>query len=293
MKYVSYVHNGIESYGALYNGAVYPARELSRGAPGSLLEFIIDGAEFDRDAASFANASPIPLSNIKLRAPIPTPRREIICLGKNYADHANEVKVTAPSGGALPSEPVYFGKSALSVIGCGDTIPLHENVTSMLDYECELAVVIGKKCVDIRVEDAYDYVFGYTVLNDVTARDLQTKHGQWYLGKGLAGFCPIGPVIADRREIPFPDRLSIRSRVNGEPRQDANTRSMIFTIPYVISQLSHGFGLYPGDIIATGTPAGVGHGFDPPKNLRRGDTVECEIEGIGVLVNTVGGGADE
>ena len=290
MKYLTFEYAGRETYGALHNEKIYPAREIfGGGSPGTLAGFIERGMTIDAAAIKRSDATPLAMSDIKLKAPIPSPRREIICLGKNYLDHVNEIKSTAPKGGGVPSAPVYFGKSARSVIGGGEIIPTHENVSSMLDYEAELAVVIGKECVDINDEDAFEYIFGYTVLNDVTARDLQARHGQWYLGKSLAGFCPVGPVIADKNEIPFPDRLNIRSYVNGELRQDSNTGAMIFGIPFIISQLSRGFGLFPGDIIATGTPAGVGHGFDPPKNLRRGDVVECEIEKIGRLTNTVGG----
>ena len=286
MKYVSFKFNGFDSYGALHKEMIYPAREIFPDAPENLVGFIESGNSITEDDIKKSGACPIEQSAVKILAPIPRPVREIICLGKNYADHANEVKAT--SSGDIPAHPVYFSKSAFSVIGNGDFIPTHDDVTKQIDYESELAVVIGKKCVNVPEENALEYIFGYTIINDITARDLQTKHGQWYLGKGLRGFCPMGPVIADKNEIKNPCDLKIKSRVNGETRQDSNTRNLIFNIAFIISQLSRGFYLYPGDIIATGTPAGVGHGFNPPKNLSRGDIVECEVEKIGVLTNTIG-----
>ena len=289
MKYITYEHNRAESYGALRGDTVFPAGYFISGeAPRSLLDFIRAGARFDFSAGTGSNAKPVPLAEVKIKAPIPRPSREIICLGKNYAEHVNEIKATAPANASIPPEPVYFAKSVFSIAGCFDTVPLSAGAAPQFDYEAELAVVIGKECSNANESEAYEYIFGYAVLNDITERGLQAKHGQWYLGKSLEGTCPFGPVIADKNEIPFPHDLKISSRVNGELRQNSNTSQMIFKIPYIISQLSRTLKLYPGDIIATGTPAGVGHGFSPPKNLKRGDVVECEIENIGALRNAIG-----
>ena len=290
MKYITYELNNEVSYGILAGEKIYNMGVITDGgAPQTLLKFI----QQDFDTVNLVKAiesrsSFINLSDVKVKAPIPNPIREIICVGKNYADHANELKATGISAtSAVPTIPVYFGKSVLSVIGPGEQIPNHQDITAQLDYEVELAVIIGKRCVNVSEADVEEYIFGYTIVNDVTARDLQTAHGQWYLGKSLAGFCPMGPVIVDKKDIPMPVCLNLYTKVNGELRQNSNTDKLVFGIPYLISQLSRGFTLYPGDIIATGTPAGVGLGFNPPKVLKPGDTVECGIEKIGVLINTV------
>jgi 2-keto-4-pentenoate hydratase/2-oxohepta-3-ene-1,7-dioic acid hydratase in catechol pathway len=229
----------------------------------------------------------IPLENIKIMAPIPYPRRNIICLGKNYIKHAEEVARTIKGGGDFPSEPIYFSKFASPAIGTGDYIMAHENITSCLDYEVELAVVIGKNGRNIKRDEAEEYIFGYTIINDITARDLQKTHGQWFRGKSLDTFCPMGPCILHKSEVPFPVKLDISLSVNGELRQSSNTEEMTFDIAYIISQLSEGIELKAGDIIATGTPEGVGIGFDPPRYLKPGDVVSCTIEKIGTLTNTV------
>jgi len=287
MKYLTYIYNGDETYGAVIKGNVYKMRDIIPNAPGSLAEFIERGVTIP-DEINILNmgARSVPLADVVIKAPIPYPRREIICLGRNYLDHVNEIK-TDPNRTA-PETPVYFGKRAHPANDPGGRIPLHTGVTDQIDYEAELAVIIGKKCEDITEADAFGHIFGYTLINDVTARDLQVKHNQWYLGKSLAGFCPMGPFIADKNEIPDPQNINISSRVNGETRQKSNTRLMIFSVAFCISQLSRGFTLLPGDILATGTPAGVGHGFDPPRHLKKGDAVECEADGVGVLLNFVG-----
>ncbi|WP_162913422.1 fumarylacetoacetate hydrolase family protein [Rhodospirillaceae bacterium SYSU D60014] len=222
---------------------------------------------------------------IRLRAPIPRPAKNIFCVGLNYVDHNSEFQGRSKP---LPEHPIFFTKPATSVIGPDATINPHTGVTSELDYEVELAVVIGRHGRDILPEHAWDYVFGYTGLNDITARDLQRRHAQWFIGKSLDTFCPMGPEIVLRDSVAVPPALSVVSRVNGEVRQNANTRDLIFDIPCLISVLSAGHTLEPGDIIATGTPAGVGLGFDPPRFLKSGDVVEIEIEGIGVLRNEIG-----
>ena len=189
-------------------------------------------------------------------------------------------------GGERPFA-VYFSKRVSEATGTGAEIPSHKELVQDLDYEAELAVIIGKDAKNVPVSEVKNYIFGYTVINDVSARTLQTRHKQWYFGKSLDGFLPMGPCIVTTEEFPYPPRLSIQSRVNGELRQDSSTELMIFGIDHVVSELSAGMTLKAGTIIATGTPAGVGMGFDPPRFLKPGDVVECSIEGIGTLVNRV------
>lgn len=228
----------------------------------------------------------INLNSVKLLAPIPKPERNIFCLGKNYTEHVKEIK-NIPGLGAAPESPIYFSKLSSSVTGPDSVILSHANATKQIDYEVELAVIIGKEGSDIAKSDAEAYIFGYTVANDITARDLQKKHSQWYKGKSLDTFCPLGPAIVHKSALPLPLNLGIRCRVNGETRQESTTGHMIFDIPTIISDLSQGVTLYPGDIILTGTPAGVGLAQDPPAFLKHGDIVEAEIEKIGILRNHI------
>jgi 2-keto-4-pentenoate hydratase/2-oxohepta-3-ene-1,7-dioic acid hydratase in catechol pathway len=214
-------------------------------------------------------------------APIPFVKRNIMCVGKNYREHAIEMG----SEKDIPEHIMIFTKATNTVTGHKQAVPLHDDVTDELDYEGELAVLIGKRGKAISPDEAMDHVFGYTILNDLTARDLQKKHGQFFLGKSLDSSCPVGPYIVTKEEVVNPHQLEIRTRVNGEIRQSSSTGLMIFTIPDIISILSKGMTLEPGDIIATGTPAGVGKGFKPPRFLKSGDTVEIEVEGIGILTN--------
>ncbi len=229
----------------------------------------------------------IPLENLKLLAPIPAPTRNIVCLGKNYQAHAEELKGQIFSD-QPPVYPIYFTKPDHTVIGTGETVLSHSGITSKLDYEAELAVIIGKRGINIPKEKAEDYIFGYTAANDVSARDLQHDHTQWYKGKSLTTHCPTGPWIVHRSVLPFPVNLEITCHINGELRQQGNTRDLIFDIPTIISDLSRGYELRPGDIILTGTPAGVGMGFNPPKYLRPGDRMVCQIEKVGTLINVIG-----
>jgi 2-keto-4-pentenoate hydratase/2-oxohepta-3-ene-1,7-dioic acid hydratase in catechol pathway len=219
-------------------------------------------------------------SRVKFLAPIPHPRKNIFCMGRNYAEHAKE------SGNPVPSVPVFFTKPATCVVGHEAPVT-HHAVTQALDYEVELAAIIGRRGRDIPVERALDYVFGYTIMNDVTARDLQRRHEQWFKGKSLDTFAPLGPAIAHRSLIPDPQDLRLRLRVNGEERQNASTRSMVFSVAQLVSVLSAGMTIGPGDILATGTPEGVAMGRTPPPWLKPGDVVEAEIEGIGVLRNRI------
>lgn len=227
------------------------------------------------------------LKDLTFKAPIPSPARNIVCLGKNYQAHAEELKGQIFSD-TPPSYPIYFTKPDHTVIGTEETILSHKSITKKLDYEVELALIIGKKGIDIPKDRAEEYIFGYTIANDISARDLQHNHTQWYKGKSLTTHCPMGPFIVHKSVLPFPLELNLKSYVNGELRQNGNTRDMIFDIPTIISDLSRGYELRPGDIILTGTPAGVGMGFEPPKYLKPGDAVTCEIESIGTLANSLG-----
>ena len=234
----------------------------------------------------------LPLAAVKLDAPIPVPRRNIFCVGLNYRAHATEFANSGAGGPRTPQQqvvpefPVIFSKVPESVIAPEAAIRIPNGLSSSIDYEAELAVVIGKTGTNIPPSRAMDHVWGYTIVNDVTARDLQRRHQQWLLGKSLDTFAPMGPWLACTNELDGA-RTRVRCWVNDELRQDAPTEDLIFDIPTLISTISAGITLYPGDIIATGTPAGVGIGFDPPKFLRRGDRVRIQIEGIGTLSNPV------
>ena len=229
----------------------------------------------------------IELSHVKILSPIPYPRRNVICLGKNYLDHINEVKSLKNVNSDIPEKPIYFSKIAYPSIGHGDLVDSHSSIVKHLDYEAELAVIIGKKCKNVPVEEAENCIFGYTIANDISARDIQTSHGQWHKGKSFDTFCPIGPYIAHKSNVAFPPKLKIQSYVNKELRQNGNTGDLIFGIAAIIKDLTAAITLYPGDIILTGTPAGVGAGFNPPKYLKPGDRVDCVIEGLGTLSNTI------
>ncbi|HVL73957.1 MAG TPA: fumarylacetoacetate hydrolase family protein [Beijerinckiaceae bacterium] len=231
----------------------------------------------------------VPLASARLLAPIPQPRRNIVCVGKNYREHAREFshsgfEAGAVKGAEIDEYPAVFSKMPSCVSAPGATVDLHRDVTQAVDYEVELALVIGKAGRNIAKADAYGHVFGYTIVNDVTARDRQRNHKQWFLGKALDGFCPMGPWIATADEVE-PENLEVKAWVNGELRQNANTRDLIFDIPTLIATISAGMTLVPGDIIATGTPAGVGIGFNPPKFLQPGDVVRMSITGLGTLEN--------
>lgn len=226
-------------------------------------------------------------SDVKPLAPIPRPKRNIFCLGKNYRDHAKEMVGKVDRGGEIPDKPIFFTKATTTVIGPGVPIPSHPTLTSQLDYEAELAVIIGREGRDIPSDEAMDYVFGYTAFNDVTARDLQNAHGQWFRGKSLDGFAPMGPVVVHRSAMPAPKDIAVRCWVNEEQRQRGTLAELIFDISTILSSLSAGFTLLAGDIIATGTPAGVGMGFSPPRYLQKGDEVVVEVTGAGRLVNRV------
>ena len=263
---------------------------LNMKLPEKMTDFIrVCDDKLIADIQSILNANPtlgIAASKLKLLAPIPKPERNIFCLGKNYRDHVKEID-NIPNLRDTPESPIYFSKLSSAVTGPDSVILSHKSATRQVDYEVELAVIIGKKGANIKPRDAEKYIFGYTIANDITARDLQRKHSQWYKGKSLDTFCPLGPVILHKSAVAFPPDLSIRCRINGELRQESTTGQMIFDIPEILSDLSRGVTLYPGDIILTGTPSGIGMAQHPPKFLEHGDIVESEIEGIGTLKNTI------
>ncbi len=224
--------------------------------------------------------------DVQILSPIPHPRQDMICLGINYADHAKEAESFDKEAFSKERpDPIFFSKRVSFSQGTGDIIPMHEDICDSLDYETELGVVIGRQAKDVKASDALDYIFGYTIVNDVSARNLQTKHKQWYFGKSLDGFTPMGPCIVSKDEFDGIPELDIKTFVNGELRQSSNTANLITGIPEIIEILSAGMTLEPGTVIATGTPSGVAMGMDPPAFLQDGDEVVCEIEGIGRLVN--------
>ena len=229
----------------------------------------------------------INLKDVKILAPIPYPKRNVFCLGKNYLEHVNEVKNISTPNELPPSKPIYFTKVASPAIGHEDFIDSHSNVVTSLDYEVELAIIIGKEGKNIKRQNAENHIFGYTIANDISARDIQFAHTQWFKGKSFDTFCPMGPYIMHKSCVNGMPSLDIKSFVNGELRQSSITSELIFDIPYILEDISSGITLYPGDIILTGTPSGVGAGFNPPKFLKSGDIVECYIEKIGTLRNFV------
>jgi 2-keto-4-pentenoate hydratase/2-oxohepta-3-ene-1,7-dioic acid hydratase in catechol pathway len=227
------------------------------------------------------------LSDVQLAAPIPRPRKNIMCLGWNYSEHAKETALIRGQEAKTPEYPVIFTKAPTTVNSPYGNIIIDPTVSEEIDWEVELAVIIGKGGKNIPEENALSHVFGYTVLNDVTARDLQSRHKQFFKGKSIDGYCPMGPWIVSADEIEDPQQLIVRLRVNGITKQEGNTSMMIFPIRTIIAILSKGMTLEPGDIIATGTPSGVGFARNPPEFLKAGDVMETEVEGIGVLRNVV------
>jgi 2-keto-4-pentenoate hydratase/2-oxohepta-3-ene-1,7-dioic acid hydratase in catechol pathway len=237
-------------------------------------------------AAPPANAV-LALESVALQAPIPKPRRNVFCVGRNYMDHVAEGDRTRGiTQSEVPKYPQFFTKAADCVIAPDAKVPTHEGVTKWLDYEVELVAIIGTAGRDIPKEKALEHVFGWTIGNDVTGRDLQRRHGQWFKGKSLDRSCPLGPVIVPASDLNAAD-LAIGLKLNGEQRQASRTSKMIFDVPEIIHQLSSGFTLLPGDVIMTGTPEGVGYAMQPPQTMKAGDVMELTIEGIGTLTNTI------
>ena len=270
-------------------GRVWPVDEMAPGV--SDIQSVIE--QFDKIKGSLKpRGEGLALDSVRLIAPVPVPRRNVFCVGKNYHEHAHEFSGSgfdsSAAAGAVPEVPIIFTKVPESVIGPRDAIRHPKGISDMVDYEAELTVIIGKGGKGITKAEAYNHVWGYTIINDVTARDWQKRHQQWVLGKSFDTFCPMGPWAVTADEVD-PENLTVQCWVNGDLRQNANTRDLIFDIPTIIESISAGITLYPGDVIATGTPAGVGLGFDPPRFLKPGDTVRIEISGIGVLENRVEG----
>lgn len=296
MKYATVMLNGENRVVSvdLTNNTVSPLFNAD-GSPVSSMQDFIKTASVAAVVPNFNNRSSetISIDQVKFLAPIPRPSRNILCVGKNYTEHAKEFTTSgfdssaASLSDAIPKAPIVFTKFPETVIGPNQTIRYPYGASEQLDYEAELGVIIGRQGVDIPQANAMDYVFGYTIVNDVTARDRQVNHKQWFLGKSLDTFCPMGPWIATLDECDL-GTAYLRCWVNGELRQHACTSDLIFDVPTLISVISEGITLYPGDIIATGTPAGVGIGFKPPRFLSAGDEIAIEIDGLGRLVNRVG-----
>ena len=288
MKLVTYRENGAEKVGALTKDgtAILP---LPVPDMNTLIETMTLSQLSSAVTAAEGGGASVALADVELLAPIPRPRQDVLCLGMNYKAHASEAaKYDADAFTKEKPAAVYFSKRVSEAVAPGGVIQSHQDLVERLDYEVELGVILGKTAKHVNAAEAGDYIFGYTVLNDVSARDVQTGHKQWYFGKSLDGFTPMGTCIVTADEIAFPPALGISSTVNGEPRQDSNTSLFLNSIQDVLEELTAGMTLLPGTIIATGTPAGVGMGFDPPKFLKPGDTVSCTIEGIGTLTNPVG-----
>ena len=289
MKLATFEHEGARRVGRVDTaaGTVAPF-ELAAAEAAAGLQHLI---ELDARGEALPSAGePIPLDAVRLEAPLPRPRRNLFCVGKNYHDHAHEF---AGSGfdssadkGAVPEHPIVFSKVPESVIGPGEAIEYDPAVSEAIDYEVELAVIIGRGGRGITAERALEHVWGYTIVNDVTARDLQGRYSQWLIGKSQDTFCPMGPWAVTRDELDLAD-TTIRAWVGDELRQDSNTGLLIFDVPTIIETIAAGVTLLPGDVIATGTPAGVGIGVDPPRYLADGDRLRLEIGGIGTLENTL------
>lgn len=286
MKLVTYQYEGNERVGALTadGAAILPL-------PYPDMNTLIESASFADllSAASAAESSgaSVPAAEAVLLAPIPRPRQDIICLGMNYRDHLTEAANYDSAFAKERPVTVYFSKRVSQAVAPEGFIERHPNLTKRLDYENELAVILGRAARDVKAADAADYIFGYTIVNDVSAREVQTSHKQFYFGKSLDGFTPMGPCIVTADEVAYPPKLKISTVVNGELRQNSTTDMLIHGISEIVSTLSFGMTLKAGSIIATGTPKGVVMGMDSLPFLKRGDVVECRIEGIGSLVNPV------
>lgn len=291
MKLVTYRFDDEVEVGVLDESSTIRGVLTPGGSPAtSLHELIVSCVASTTSPASLRVSDRArSLDEVQLLAPLPAPTRNIMCVGKNYHAHSAEFARSgfdASSNDAVPDHPIVFTKPHTSITGPGDPIEPHVEVTSALDYEAEVAVVIGKAGRRIAKADAWEHVWGYMLVNDVTARDLQRRHKQWFIGKSLDTFCPTGPWLVTADEI-VGDAIDIECSVNGEVRQQANTADLIFDIPTLIATLSQGMELRPGDIVATGTPAGVGIGFTPPRFLAPGDRVRISSPQLGVLENSV------
>jgi 2-keto-4-pentenoate hydratase/2-oxohepta-3-ene-1,7-dioic acid hydratase in catechol pathway len=289
------VRLGVEHAGKLIDlapAATLTGVGLPTGATTDMLALIASGAEALAQIAALIEIAPegtlLALDEVELLAPIPRPRKNVFCVGRNYAEHAAESLRAVGREVKLPPAPNIFTKAATAVTSPNAEIPYDPSVSTQLDWEVELGVVIGRGGRRIAREEALSYVFGYTVVNDISARDVQNRPGmQWFLGKSLDGSCPMGPVIVTADEIPDPQALALRLAVNGAVKQEDTTAHMLFDVAAIIAELSRYLTLEPGDVIATGTPAGVGFARTPPEFLQPGDLMETTVEGIGTLRNRI------
>ncbi|WP_120003486.1 fumarylacetoacetate hydrolase family protein [Nesterenkonia muleiensis] len=292
MKLVTYEENGRQLVGGLNTETecVYELRTPEDVSVRSMSELIRTHVSADTPPLEFVSGTERLLNEVKILAPLQEVPRDIMCVGKNYRDHSAEFSASGfdatDAGSVYPEHPIVFTKPGSTIIGPGDGIEPHSQITQSLDYEAEVGVIIGYRGRNISPDSAWHHVWGYTLINDVTARDMQYRHKQWYLGKSLDTFCPMGPVVVTSDELDG-SAIDLQCYVNGELRQSTNTRDLIFDIPTLISVISSGRELKPGDVIATGTPAGVGIGFDPPRFLNSGDTVTITSPQIGTLQNQV------
>jgi 2-keto-4-pentenoate hydratase/2-oxohepta-3-ene-1,7-dioic acid hydratase in catechol pathway len=299
MKLITFQTRNLQArLGALVDGHAIDLARLGAAAgvalPDNMLDFIdAVPASLERTRellGKFAESWPVgvatPVSNVRLLAPIPRPRKNIFGIGLNYVEHVAESARTLDTSSDLPKQPVVFSKPPTTVIGPGDAIEHNGRITQQLDWEVELAVVMGATCRRVSQEDAMSAVFGYTVINDISARDCR-RAGQWIFSKGQDTFAPMGPYIVTADEVADPHNLDLWLKVNGQIKQQSNTRHLLFNIPTLIADISSAITLEPGDIIATGTPSGVGAGRNPQEWLWPGDVVELGVEAIGVLRNPV------
>jgi 2-keto-4-pentenoate hydratase/2-oxohepta-3-ene-1,7-dioic acid hydratase in catechol pathway len=304
MKLAAYIHNhpeparGEAKLGVVQNDTIIELEALGHKTnetfPKTMLDLIDAGPDevqridstIKKSSENVIASASVKLSDVTLLAPIPRPRKNIIGIGLNYTEHVAESARSLDTAKELPQKPVIFSKPPTTVTATNTNILLNPKLTQQLDWECELAVIIGKKGKYVKNAEAMDYVFGYTVINDISARDCR-RSGQWIVSKGQDTFAPMGPVLVTKDEIPDPHSLNLSLTLNGVEKQNSNTKFMLFNINDLIEDLSTVFTIEPGDIIATGTPAGVGAGRDPQEWLKDGDVVEATVEGIGTLVNTV------
>jgi 2-keto-4-pentenoate hydratase/2-oxohepta-3-ene-1,7-dioic acid hydratase in catechol pathway len=267
------------------------ARSAGATMPDTLLALVQAGTDTDQRVRDLVRQAPADAgraaTDVRWHAPIPRPLKNVFCMGLNYLAHARESGAARGKEPKLPSRPVLFTKAPTSVNGPYDDVPVDWSITTEVDWEVELGVIIGRSGRDIRREHALEHVFGYTVINDLSAREVQIGHMQWFKGKSLDGFCPMGPVVVTADAFGDPQQKRLRTRLNGVSKQDASTSDMIFPVDSIIEWLSKGLTLEAGDIIATGTPEGVGLGRTPPEYMKDGDVVETEVEGVGVLRNRI------
>ena len=301
MKYLTFSlpHDAAQRLGVVHAGTVMDVRNVTEGkwpgpVPGSLLALIQAGPDAWRQMARLLGrelpATPsagtsYQLQEVRWHAPIPRPAKNILCLGLNYVNHMLEGAKARGREAKIPDVPVFFTKAPTAVNGPYDPIPWDRSATEQVDYEAELGVIIGVGGKNIPRAKSFDHIFGYTIINDVSARDVQMRHMQWFKGKSLDGFCPMGPFVVTADEFGDPQKKRISLRVNGVVKQDATTADMVFPVDVILEYLSQGMSLEAGDIIATGTPGGVGLGRTPPEYLNDRDVIETEIEGIGTLRN--------